>query len=67
MGIPPSAALPQSVAKQHGWQDHQDTACSAIGNSFHMPTFMLFLIFISGFCCLFSLQTPKKFDEVKAA
>jgi len=24
----------------------------------------LFVIFFSGFCCLFSLQTPKKFDEV---
>lgn len=28
---------------------------------------LLFTIFISGFCCLFSLQTPKKFDEVKTA
>ena len=28
---------------------------------------MLFVIFISGFCCLFSLQTPKKFEEVKSA
>ena len=28
---------------------------------------LLFLIFISGFCCLFSLQTPKKFDEPKLA
>ena len=26
---------------------------------------MLFIIFISGFCCLFSLQTPKRFDTVK--
>ena len=28
---------------------------------------MLFLIFISGFCCLFSLQTPKRFDDPKNA
>jgi len=28
---------------------------------------ILMIIFLSGFCCLFSLQTPKKFDEVKAA
>jgi hypothetical protein len=24
---------------------------------------VLFVVFISGFCCLFSLQTPKKFDD----
>jgi len=28
---------------------------------------MLFVIFLSGFCCLFQLQTPKKFEEVKNA
>ena len=28
---------------------------------------ILMIIFFSGFCCLFSLQTPKKFDEVKNA
>jgi len=29
--------------------------------------FLLFVIFINGFCCLFSLQTPKRFEEVKNA
>jgi len=33
----------------------------------YMVGLLLFVIFISGFCCLFSLQTPKKFEEVKAA
>ena len=28
---------------------------------------LIFVIFLSGFCCLFSLQTPKKFEENKAA
>ncbi len=28
---------------------------------------LLLVIFMSGFCCLFSLQTPKKFEEVKQA
>jgi len=28
---------------------------------------ILIVIFLSGFCCLFSLQTPKRFEEVKAA
>jgi hypothetical protein len=28
---------------------------------------MLILIFLGGFCCLFNLQTPKRFDEVKQA
>jgi len=28
---------------------------------------ILIVIFLAGFCCLFSLQTPKKFDEVKQA
>lgn len=32
-----------------------------------LVSFMLIIIFINGFCCLFSLQTPKKFDEVKNA
>ena len=33
----------------------------------YMISLMLFIIFISGFCCLFSLQTPKSFDELKSA
>ena len=28
---------------------------------------ILFVIFMGGFCCLFNLQTPKKFEEPKAA
>lgn len=28
---------------------------------------ILMVIFLSGFCCLFSLQTPKRFEEVKTA
>ena len=28
---------------------------------------LLFIIFLCGFCCLFSLQTPRKFEEPKAA
>jgi len=28
---------------------------------------MLFIIFMSGFCCLFQLQTPKKFEEPKSS
>jgi len=31
-----------------------------------MVGFLLIIIFLNGFCCLFQLQTPKKFDEVKA-
>jgi len=27
--------------------------------------FVLIIIFLSGFCCLFSLQTPRKFDDVR--
>jgi hypothetical protein len=30
-------------------------------------SFLLIVIFLNGFCCLFSLQTPKKFEEVKNA
>jgi len=33
----------------------------------YMVGLLLFTIFISGFCCLFGLQTPKKFEEVKNA
>ena len=33
----------------------------------YMISLMLFIIFISGFCCLFSLQTPKSFEELKSA
>jgi len=33
----------------------------------YMVGLLLFVIFISGFCCLFSLQTPKRFEEAKAA
>ena len=32
-----------------------------------MVSFLLIIIFLNGFCCLFSLQTPKKFEEVKNA
>ena len=32
----------------------------------YMIVFLLMVIFLNGFCCLFSLQTPKKFDTVKA-
>ena len=32
----------------------------------YMIMFLLLVIFLNGFCCLFSLQTPKKFDTVKA-
>jgi len=32
-----------------------------------MVSFLLIVIFLNGFCCLFSLQTPKKFEEVKNA
>jgi hypothetical protein len=35
--------------------------------SAEIVVFLLFIIFINGFCCLFQLQTPKKFDEVKAS
>ena len=30
-----------------------------------LVSLILFIIFLSGFCCLFSLQTPKKFEENK--
>jgi len=32
-----------------------------------MVSFLLIIVFLSGFCCLFSLQTPKKFEEPKQA
>ena len=32
-----------------------------------MVSFLLIIIFLNGFCCLFNLQTPKKFEEVKNA
>jgi len=31
-----------------------------------LVSFLLMIIFLNGFCCLFSLQTPKKFEEVKS-
>lgn len=33
----------------------------------YMVGLLLFIIFISGFLCLFGLQTPKKFDDAKSA
>ena len=35
--------------------------------SAEIVVFLLFIIFINGFCCLLQLQTPKKFEEPKAA
>jgi len=32
-----------------------------------LVSFLLILVFLNGFCCLFSLQTPKKFEEPKQA
>eukprot|EP00967_Tisochrysis_lutea_P125307 scaffold210524_cov24-Tisochrysis_lutea.AAC.1 len=32
-----------------------------------MVSFLLFIIFISGLCCLFSMQTPRKFEDPSKA
>ena len=65
MGVPPDLVVPQSAVKRRGEMPTQVTAQSALGNAFHVPSMMLFLILL--FQCVESGSQPCSAFRYEAA